>query len=138
MYSEMDRSRACYFLKTLAQVERHIVSKRKEKKELDEQKDFITEQLAVLNQWIDILVKAAESGKRTHLFEGDFVRQGLTINKRLQMLEKEQKLFCEKYHNVKAKLELVQMKIENLEEQYNLLIMQEKNLYDNLIQDNWV
>ena len=52
------------------------------------------------------------------------------------MLECEQKTFCEKHHNVEAKLELTEMKIDNLEQQFNPLTMQEKNLYDNLITNN--
>ena len=122
-------------LKNMAQIEQQLALKRKEKKSLEEQIDSISEQLVALNQWNELLNKAANAGLKNYLFEEDVVRQGLTVRERLLLLASETKTYCEKHHNIEGKLELTQMKIENLEEKFNLLTMQEKNLYDRLVQN---
>ena len=67
------------------------------------------------------------------MLDQDMARDGLTIQERLQMFEIEKEAFYEKRQNVESKLDLTQIKIENLEQQFDLLTLHEKNLYTRLV-----
>ena len=132
MESKSERSKAAQFLKSLVEIEQEIVAQSKERECLENELSVAKEQLRVLDQWIDLLFKTSKTGEN-FLLDQDMARDGLTIQERLQMFEIEKEAFYEKRQNVESKLELTQIKIENLEQQFDLLTLHEKNLYNRLV-----
>ena len=122
-------SRSCQLLRCKVRVTQALESIEKDIKSLDERKRWLKEELTCVSQWIDIL----NDSQKEYFFEKDITKWGLTVSKRIQLLQNDQKTILEKHQSLEEKYELNLLKKENFELQYELLTMQENNMYDLLI-----
>ena len=130
MASEALKSTTCHLLKSKAEIQQLLASKRKEKSCLESQLHEINEQLSCMSQWIELLQNVPES--KEFLFEADKVMGGLSVSKKLNLLEMEQQTFVEKHQKIEVLHELNKTKIENLELHFKLMTYEEKSLFEKL------
>ena len=132
MDSEVSGSKMCHLLRSKTKVVQMLASRRAEIKCLDEKKGWLKEQLSNVSQWVELLIDS----KKEYIFEEDAAIGGLTVSKRLQLLENDQSVLLEKHQSLEETHELTLMKIGNLELQFQLMTMQENTLYDLLFSKN--
>ena len=102
MDSEVSRSKMCHLLRSKAQVVQMLASRRAEIKCLHEKKGWLKEQLSYVRQWVDLLIDS----KKEYIFDGDAALGGLTVSKRLRLLENDQRVLLEKHQSLEEKCEL--------------------------------
>ena len=117
-------SRSCQILRSKVEIEQGLRSIETEIQCMEDKKGKLLEELTCVSQWIDILTDS----KKDYFFEKDS-SSDMTVCKRIELLQHDQKIIFHKHQRLEEKERLNLAKKENLELRYQLLTMQENNLY---------